>query len=58
MIVLGPGAVCCGDPIGCEIECDQKQLLFEPEGVEPDVELADWEKELLGIDDDKEEDDE
>lgn len=29
MTQLGPGAVCCGDPTDCTIECGQKDLLIE-----------------------------
>lgn len=55
MSVLGPGAVCCGDPVGCAVECDQKELLgFVPE------ELTDLDDVLeeLDVDLSEEEDDE
>ena len=28
MSVLGPGAVCCGNPISCTVRCDEKELLY------------------------------
>lgn len=46
MTVLGPGAVCCGDPEGCLVQCAEKPLLYDVDDVaeEFDVDLTDEEE--------------
>lgn len=46
MTVLGPGAVCCGDPSDCQVQCEQKPLLYAVDDVaeELDVDLIEEEE--------------